>query len=156
MKFPTYFSCLFISLFFILNANSGLNAQKSSGQRIFNKITQNELISMMKTEGYAVSPSDKGQNVVWKIDGRSCLLLIAEDNESIQFYVGITDSKANLSRVNEWNKNKKYSRSYIDNDGDPVLELDLDLAGGVTVDRFYDFVLTCRLSFDGWMGDVVR
>jgi hypothetical protein len=132
-----------------------ISAQIPKGRDIITSMSAETLLKMLQSEGYAVSLTS-GNNVSWKIDGKNCLLLVAEDQESIQFYVGIIESAANLHKVNQWNKMKKYSRSYIDDDGDPVLELDLDLAGGVTAARFWDFITTCRVSLRGWLDDVVR
>jgi hypothetical protein len=60
-----------------------------------------------------------------------------------------------LKDVNEWNRTKRYSRSYLDEEGDPFLELDLDLAGGVLKERIVDFLSTCRQSFLIWYDEVL-
>ena len=39
---------------------------------------------------------------------------------------------------------------------DRFLELDLDLAGGVTLDRIKDYLRTCRLSYTAWVAEVVK
>lgn len=53
-------------------------------------------------------------------NGRNC--------KTLQYYIGFGGSKdVSLSRINKWNKEKRFARAYIDNDGDPVLEMDVDL-----------------------------
>lgn len=53
-------------------------------------------------------------------DGRNC--------KTLQYYLGFSDaSNASLNRMNQWNKEKRFARAYLDNDGDPVLEMDVDL-----------------------------
>jgi hypothetical protein len=48
--------------------------------------------------------------------------------KTVQFYMGFNDAKAvSLERLNEWNRDSRFARAYRDNEGDPVLEMDLDL-----------------------------
>ena len=110
---------------------------------------------LMHDEGYAVEKSPDGF-VKWKVEGLKTVMFVAKDSKSIQFYASFTDGNATLKKVNEWNKSKKYSRSYLNDDGEPCLELDLDLEGGVTEARILDFLTTCRISLDGWYADVVK
>ncbi|MBA4018263.1 MAG: hypothetical protein C0483_13920 [Pirellula sp.] len=114
-----------------------------------------QIFKVMHDEGYAVEKSEDGF-VKWKIEGLKTVMFVAKDSKSIQFYASFTDGNATLKKVNEWNKNKKYSRSYLNDDGEPCLELDLDLEGGVTEARIVDFLSTCRISLDGWYNDVVK
>lgn len=53
---------------------------------------------------------------------------------TIVFRTSFRSHNVSLEKVNEWNKSKRYSRCYLDKDGEPVLQLDLDLAGGITKD----------------------
>jgi hypothetical protein len=151
---------LVVSLLSFLITPAELLAQKpkktTGKELVYFEINQAELMRIMEKDGYAVSKAPVGENIHWRIDGRVTLLLISENKLSVQFYVGITDSNGNLERVNNWNTNRRYSRSYMDRDGDPVLELDLDITGGVTEARIRDFLLTCRLSLTQWMDEVVR
>lgn len=114
-----------------------------------------QLYQLMHDEGYAVEKSPDGF-VKWKVEGLKTVMFVAKDSKSIQFYASFTDGNATLKKVNEWNKSKKYSRSYLNDDGEPCLELDLDLEGGVTEARILDFLTTCRISLDGWYADVVK
>lgn len=82
-------------------------------------------------------------------------MFILVQDTALQFYSVLPGVESSLETVNEWNRTKRYSRSYLDSDQDPVLELDLDLAGGVTEDRIIDFLSTCRLSFSAWLKEVM-
>ena len=120
---------------------------------VYLNITPAELTQLMLEEGYSAR-EDNG--VDWKSDGVNTHLLFIDGTQSIQFYVAYENSgDSTLEKVNEWNKTKRYSRSYSDNDNDPVLELDLDLAGGVTRDRILDFLKTCRASTSAWIREVL-
>lgn len=52
-------------------------------------------------------------------DGAACT--------TVTFTTGFTDVDTTLERVNEWNRNQRFARAYVDQDGDPVLKMDVDL-----------------------------
>lgn len=59
---------------------------------------------------------------------------------------GITASK-----VNEWNRKKRFAKAYIDDEGDPFLELDVNLSlDGVGNDNFEDTLDWWRLSIENF------
>ncbi|MDZ3830952.1 MAG: YbjN domain-containing protein [Sphingopyxis sp.] len=66
-------------------------------------------------------------------DGLKFLVLFMNCTENkncktLQYYMGFSDAKdVNLERLNQWNKEKRFARAYRDGDGDPVLEMDVDL-----------------------------
>ncbi len=140
-------------------SNSPLRAaddkETAANSDVVTTLNVDQLYKLMHDEGYAVEKSEDGF-VKWKVEGLKTVMFVAKDSKSIQFYASFTDGNATLKKVNEWNKNKKYSRSYLNDDGEPCLELDLDLEGGVTEARIIDFLATCRISLDGWYADVVK
>ena len=130
-----------------------------AGPEVFDSLTEEQIIEIMKAEGYAVElepgDADSDPDVLWKLDGSKCLIFTYDKGHAIQFYVGFTDTDATLRKVNEWNQTKRFSRSFLDDEDDPCLELDLDLAGGITKDRLLDFFKTCKVSFSQWHKQVV-
>jgi hypothetical protein len=92
----------------------------------------------------------------WKLNGASTTILFLSGGEALQFYVAVTDTRATKDDLMEFNKKWRYSRSYMDEDGDPVLELDLDLAGGVCEGRVKDWLATCELAFSTWIEALPR
>jgi hypothetical protein len=130
-------------------------AAEEETQAVISSITPEDLRDIMKAEGYE-AVIDKNNVVIWKLEGFKSQLFVAEDSEAVQYHTSFRDGKATLKRVNEWNRTKRFSRTYLDDNGDPHLELDLDLEGGVTVDRLLDFLKTCRASFDAWCKEVVE
>lgn len=100
---------------------------------------------------------DKNGTLIWKINGFKTRLIIPDGEASnIQFHTAFNDGSATPEKVNAWNRTKRYSRTYLDDDGDPHLELDLDLEGGVTRERIVNFLLTCRVSMEAWCEEVVK
>ncbi len=54
------------------------------------------------------------------------------DCKSIEFYHGFeTDNKPTSARINEWNQKKRWSKAYLDKDGDPNISFDINLRYGV-------------------------
>jgi len=53
--------------------------------------------------------------------------------ESVQYFLAFNDAKTiSLDDLNEWNRTKRYARAYRDQEGDPVLEMDVNLgASGI-------------------------
>ena len=42
-------------------------------------------------------------------------------------------------KINQWNKKKRYAKAYVDDDGDPFLEMDINLdEDGVGGENFQD------------------
>lgn len=46
---------------------------------------------------------------------------------TISFVTGFTDIEATLAKVNDWNRQNRFARAYIDAENDPVLKMDVDL-----------------------------
>ena len=67
--------------------------------------------------------------------------LLFNKGKNLQFYASFK-RKTTLGRVNDWNAGKRYTRAYLDKDGDPVLEADLDLEGGVSYGAVAEFFKT--------------
>ena len=58
---------------------------------------------------------------------------------TMQFYAGFKESKADTTKINEWNRTKRFGRAYIDTDGQPAVEMDVDLDdGGMSKALFID------------------
>ncbi|MBM3409400.1 MAG: YbjN domain-containing protein [Gammaproteobacteria bacterium] len=137
------------------NAQQRTTGTPSGTSQVVESVTATQMLSLMKAEGYAVEADSDG-DLVWKIDGTKTLMLISKDRSSLQLFASFVDGNATLKKVNEWNKSKRYSRTYLDEDGDPCLELDLDLDGGVTFARITDYLKTCRISYQAWCQEVVK
>jgi hypothetical protein len=130
-------------------AAPSLEAQKS-----YTRITRDEMMSLVRDEGFGSVETRDDKTFTTKMEGYKVAFFILSDGESVQAYFGRTGTGARLAGINEWNKTKRYSRAYLDDDGDPVLELDLDLAGGVTAERIKDYIRTVKLSVARFSSEV--
>ncbi len=123
-------------------------------QELIEKLTMDELTKLFKDEGYAVSIDDDG-DVLWKVEGTSTAVILTDEGTSLTFHVAFQNDSTTLAKVNEWNKTHKYCLSYLDDEGDPVLESFLDLEGGVGKARITDFFKTCKNLLLDWEKEVL-
>lgn len=63
--------------------------------------------------------------------------------DDVVFVAAWSDTDVSLNEVNGWNLKKKFGKAYIDGDGDPRLEMAVNLEYGVSKENFED-------TFDWW------
>jgi hypothetical protein len=134
---------------------------KASGgdMRVMMSITGSELNDILDDAGYGGGTVDADGDILVKMEDRSVFFLVAPNKESIQAKVAWRTSDAtrpSSDKINIWNRSRKYSKAYFDNNRDPFLALDLDLAGGVTVARIKDFARTVHVSVTTFASEVLR
>ena len=110
--------------------------------QIRERITATQLITLLKEKGLEGTANDKG-NVIVQVNGSKVVFFI--QGQTMQAYFGLAGTGATLTKVNEWNKTKRFGRAYIDSDGDPCIELDYDLEGGVSDDSIKVWFDTVKL-----------
>ena len=118
-----------------------------SAQQQRERITAEQLTGLLRDKGLEGTVNEKG-NVIVQNNGSKIVFFIS--GQTMQAYFGLRGTSATITTVNEWNKSKRFGRAYIDSDGDPVVELDYDLEGGVTDDSvkvWFDTVTAIVRSF---------
>lgn len=68
-------------------------------------------------------------------NGRNC--------DDILFTAGWSGHRVSMGDINDWNRNKRYGKAYLDDENDPILELAVNLKYGVTSRNLDD-------TFDWW------
>jgi len=108
-------------------------ARPAAAQEIMSSVSGKHMESILSGMGLDY---EKKSDTSWRVelDGKKVLLIMANDNTDAQLYIGFGDVKVNPKQMNEWNANHRFGRAYADDDSNPVLESDLDFAGGVTDD----------------------
>ncbi|MCK9258460.1 MAG: YbjN domain-containing protein [Azoarcus sp.] len=103
--------------------------------------------------GFGSAELDKdGQGdprIVGRIDGTKYGIYFygcrkGRDCDDIQFSAGWSGAKVSLEEINRWNLQKRYGKAYLDRDGDPRLEMVVNIDYGVSVKNLED-------SFNWWM-----
>ncbi len=60
-----------------------------------------------------------------------------------------------MYRINNWNRTKRFGKAYLDNDGDPILVMTVNLDYGVTRDNLEDdfnwWTIAIK-NFETWIG----
>jgi len=112
--------------------------------KILNSITRDELFDVLAREGY-VPEKRKERSISTKMNTTRVLFIVSESQKNIQAYCYFRTDGTSLETVNEFNKNMRFAKAYLDDDKDPAVELDLDLDGGITEDRLIDFITTVRI-----------
>lgn len=126
-----------------------------AGSGVITKLDAKSAEALFRDLGYTGIEIDSDGDLVVHIQGMRVLVLVGSaDGTSIQMRFAMAGTDATLARVNTWNKTKMYSRAYLDDDGDPVLEAEQDLAGGVTEARLKDFIKTFGISLSTFLKEV--
>ena len=63
-------------------------------------------------------------------EGRDCT--------NLQFSSGWISNHVDLSMINSWNREHRFSRAYLDDEDDPIIEMDVNLEFGVSRRNFDD------------------
>ena len=117
-----------------LLALSGASASAES----LRKFSLGQLSEIVKGEGYGtVSLHD--DHVRFKANGRMYGLYLYDDGD-LQMYYGISGVQLTPGDINQWNRDYRLSRAYMDDDGDPVLEADLLANAGINEDMVREFI----------------
>ncbi len=106
-----------------------------------------EVVRFLSDVGFSGATLDEDGDVDVRMQDYDVLILVGSSNgRYLLAKFAITGSKGTMAMMNEWNRTHKYSRAYIDVDGDAMLESDLNLEGGVTAETIKAFLRTFDLS----------
>ena len=76
-------------------------------------------------------------------------VILFNKGTSLQLYAGF-HAKPSLIKVNEWNQMARFSRAYLDQEGDAIIEFDLDLESGWTREGIQEFIETFGLVVEAY------
>ena len=84
--------------------------------------------------------NDKGEpEIAGRVDGTRYRVFFygckqGKDCLSIQFYAGWKREGRSITvkQMNSWNQTKRFAKAYLDDQNDPVIEMDVNLQGGVS------------------------
>ena len=115
---------------------------RMAAQEVVSEVSTEQLRKMLESMGYEVE-QPKEDMLQFAVEGHTALLVNKKTN--IQFYSFFKkQKKMDLKKVNEWNATKRFSRAYLDKDGDAVIEWDVDLEGGTTAGALKESIRTYR------------
>ena len=109
-------------------------------------LTIDEVASWLQNEGYKAEiqkSSDGSESILSSADGQDFHVDMygCKDQrcDSLEFSEGF-DTKGSFSagKTNEWNRDHRWTRAYVDKESDPWLECDVDLSPGGTYESLKD------------------
>lgn len=100
--------------------------------------TDQELVDILKSDGYRAVEVSEDRVITIKVDGQTYALYIYDDDD-LQLYFGVTGYELTHEHMNDWNRTKRLSRAYLDNENDPILEADLLANAGYTPEQFLEW-----------------
>lgn len=80
-------------------------------------------------------------------NGRNC--------DDIQLRAAWSGPKVSLHQINQWNKDKRYGKAYLDDDNDPTLEISVNLKHGVSRANLDDTFDWFRIAVEGFEKEVL-
>jgi hypothetical protein len=157
---------LFIAIALILTFSSAISIQ-AADETVYKQLDCNTLYTIIINAGYKVYPNSNSDDeivpcgeqdeIIVGLKDDVAVVKLVNNNKTVEFYTFLKIKNQNiLNIINDWNRNNYYSRSYVDQGGDPTLELELDLTGGVTEARILDFFKTCENHFSRWRKEISR
>jgi hypothetical protein len=113
----------------------------SGGGEVVTSISVGDLRSLLSDMGYEPR-SLEGRDNAWAVTmaERPVLITLGTDGKNLLLWSYVQGGS--LDKVNAWNKEKRFSRAYLDTDGDANVEWDIDLEGGVTLSAVREGVRT--------------
>jgi len=148
----------------------GSGSTLADGERwTFTDLSAQQIEDILDTLGDVITyerDTDGAGDPMWRISIESGLnfsLYVYDDDEddpdnyeSLMARSGFgMSSPPTIWTVNGYNQGKRFCRAFLDEDGDPIIEADLDVQGGVTDEIIKRFLLRFILSVDSfasWIG----
>jgi hypothetical protein len=118
-------------------------APRVAAQEVLSEVSTEQLRKLLEAMGYEVE-QPKEDVLQFAIEGHTAIIINNKTN--IQLYSYFKKKKIDLKKINEWNATKRYSRVYIDRDGDAVIDWDIDLEGGTTAGALKESIRTYRIG----------
>lgn len=142
-----------------VDTRGGKDPVKIDDTQVVTTISGARLNDILQASGFSGGKVDEDGGVLVRIASKPVYFTVGDEQESIQAHTAWTTNdttRPSADKMNDWNRTKRYSKVYFDNDRDPVLQLDLDLAGGVTVARIKDFAFTTQVSITRFTAEVLK
>lgn len=121
----------------------GLSTTPAPAAEVIETISAQRVVELLGQAGFTGAEIDADQDVLVNMQGYRVLILVGSyQGKNLSMKFALAGTQANHQTVNQFDLEKRFGRAYLDSDGDPVLESDLDLEGGVTEARVLDYFRT--------------
>lgn len=123
-----------------------------SNRSIVKHLPNSTAAKILRSLGFSIRKLKPG---VFRFKLGRFVVLFFNKGRNCQLYAGFRN-KPGLAVVNKWNKGKRFSRAYLDNTRDAVIESDLDFDGGTTIGAIKEFIRTFKLSVTAYAKHINR
>jgi hypothetical protein len=120
---------------------SSLAAPVRAGPLPDGGVTKEEMAAALKERGFAARSSTDQQGdplIESAFEGTKFAVYFFECSKgrcaSIQFAAGFVKKAVTAAKLMEWNRDKRFGRTYLDKEGDPWVEMDADVEHGATTE----------------------
>ena len=108
------------------------NAERGRVLATAQPFRSDQLVDILRQAGYVAIQVESDRQIHFQRSGQIFYLNRYEDGDLV-LYFGVTGyDRLDAGDLNEWNRQKRMTRAYLDHDGDAVLESDLLFDGGLT------------------------
>lgn len=129
-------------------AGAFLSAAPLAAQTMITGNDIDEIVNLARGYGSAVKEADSqgDPKISGRINGISYVVLFYgctnnTDCTSIQFQAAWANpGHVTADMLNEWNRDKRFGKAYLDDENDPVIEWDVNLFGGVSARNMDDTI----------------
>ena len=128
-----------IFLFLLLGGSPTLAQPKEAAPVLSPRYSDAELVEILKNDGYAQVKQFKPHVIGIRVNGQTFILFNHKDGD-LQLYYGVRGLKFSYQNINEWNRTRRLSRAYINEEHDVVLEADLLSNAGLTPRHVTEFL----------------
>ena len=106
-------------------------------QDVLTEVSPKKITKILTSMGLEVQEAkgkgDSEQKALrFDLGGYRVVLFLANKDTDAQLFIGFGGQQVSTEKTNEWNSRHRFARAYRDEDGDAVLESDIDFTGGVT------------------------
>ena len=127
---------------------------------VFTSITIDRLEALLDAHGIVTRRTQVGEGAYLKFNIGPFKALIfpygsMPDFSSLQFHIGFK-ARPDQQAVNRWNQENRYGRAFLDAEGDPILQYDIDLEGGATKEVILEAQKTFRTLVEDFNESVVE
>ena len=127
---------------------------------VFTSITLDRLEALLDARGIVTRRAQVPEGTYLKFNVGSFKALIlpygnSPDFSSLQFHIGFK-AQPDQQAVNRWNQENRFGRAFLDAEGDPNLQYDIDLEGGATEEVILEAQKTFRTLVEDFNESVVE
>jgi hypothetical protein len=124
--------------FVLILALTSLPMAVAAQSKLQKSYSDDEIIEILRSDGYRAVEISEERVITIRVDGLTYVLFVYDDDD-LQLYFGVSGYELDAEDMNTWNRTKRLSRAYIDDENDPVLEADLLANAGYTKEQFLEW-----------------